>query len=195
MPRLKTRPPKLSKSGNYGYVYLNGERYSMGRWGSPEVDQNYRRFVAEWATVGTAGYFDPRNVITVEKLIFAYLQFAEKNVDHRDFGPKALAAVQHELEFSGRSRGYVNKLINTARTIFRWGVAQEMADENKVASLKRVQPLRKGKTCATEKPPREDVSDEVVDRTLKYLWPTVADMVFGTSGFNGLWVSVVVFQA
>ena len=123
MPKLRTRPPKLSKSGNYGYVYLNGERYPMGRWGASETDRNYRRFVAEWATVGSAGCFDPRNTVTVEKLVFAYLQFAEKNVDHRDFGhaktvaqtiidiyvgtpatefgPKALAAVQNPLEHSG----------------------------------------------------------------------------------------------
>lgn len=199
MPRLKTRPPKLSKSGNYGYVYLNGERYAMGRWGSPEADRNYRRFVVEWATVGNAGCFDSRNVVTVEKLVFAYLQYAEKNVDHRDFGhtktvsqaivdlyagtptadfgPKALAAVQKNLEHSGRSRGYVNKLISSARTVFRWGVAQEMVPESVANALHYVQPLRKGKTAAPEKPPREDVPDEIVNRTLKYLWPTVAGMV------------------
>ncbi len=34
------------------------------------------------------------------------------------------------MEVSGRfSRGYVNKLVNYLRTIFRWGVARELVPE------------------------------------------------------------------
>ncbi len=95
-----------------------------------------------------------------------------------EFGPKALAAVQHAMEHSGRfSRSYINKLVNRVRTMFRWGVSQEMVAPSTADALKYVPALRKGKTVAREVEPREAVADSVVTATLPHLSPTVAGMV------------------
>ena len=123
MPRLKIRPPKLSKDKNYAVVYCNGERLPMGRWGSAEADKNYRRFLSEWAACNQSASNRPGRRANVEDVAAAFLDFAEINIDHRDythtklvaqvictlyagtpvdeFGPKSLAAVQKNLEQSG----------------------------------------------------------------------------------------------
>ncbi len=205
MPKLTNRPPKLSRSGKYAYVYFNGDRLPMGKWGddpkkpSEEAKKNHRQFIAEWAKNAQASTIRPGAQITVDELFAAYLDYAKTNIDpcdyrhHRiiaqeildvysgtpveNFGPKALLAVQGRLETSGRVRGYCNKLINFARAQFRWGVAQEMVPESIPRALKYVPALRQGKTIAPETPPREDVPDEVVKRTLPYLYATIAIMV------------------
>ena len=200
MPRLKNRPPKLSKDKNYAIVYCNGVRLSMGKWGTPEAEKNYRRFLAEWAQSNQSASRKVGHKTSVGELSAAYLDFAEvekepkayghiktaiafvvgpySEIDTDRFGPKALAAVQKEMEMSGRfSRGYVNDLVGWVRSAFRWGVGQEMVPAEVETALKYVAPLRKGKTTARESVPREDVPDEIVWRTLPYLFPTVAAMV------------------
>ena len=94
-----------------------------------------------------------------------------------DFGPLLLASVQQLFVKSGYSRTHCNKLTNFVRTIFNWGVGQELVPETVANALKYIRPLRKGQTTAPETTPREDVPDEVVDRTLPFLPPTVAAMV------------------
>ncbi len=47
MPKLKNRPPKLCKNGNYAFVRYQGEKISLGRWGSDESKQAYARFITE----------------------------------------------------------------------------------------------------------------------------------------------------
>jgi integrase len=39
MPKLKNRPPKLSKDKDYAIVYCAGERLVMGRWGMVQVQR------------------------------------------------------------------------------------------------------------------------------------------------------------
>ena len=106
-------------------------------------------FFLRWAACSQAATVRLGRRPNVEDVTAAFLDWAEENIDHRDythtktvvqfivdlyagtsvdeFGPKALAAVQKSLEQSGRfARGYINKLINRARAIFRWGVGQEL---------------------------------------------------------------------
>lgn len=200
MPRLKIRPPKLSKDREYAIVYCGGERLIMGRWGTQESDTNYKRFLAEWASCEQSASDRRGYRPNVEDVVSAYLDYCETNLDSRDyahtktisqfiidlyaghpiddFGPKALAAVQKSLEESGRfSRSYINKLISKARAIFRWGVGQELVPVTIAEALKYVQPLRQGRTTARESEPRQAVPDDIVERTLPILLPTVAAMV------------------
>jgi integrase len=99
------------------------------------------------------------------------------------FTPKCLAAVQlHFTRHVGkngkrRSRQYCNTLASHIRTMFRWGVSQELVSPITADALKYVPPLRQGRTIAPESEPREDVPDDVVDATLPHLLPTVAAMV------------------
>lgn len=172
MPKLITRPPKLSRCGKYAYVYFNGSRLPMGKWGddpkkpSEEAKKNHRQFIAEWAKNAQTSTIRPGSQVLIDELTAAYLDYAKENIDPSDyrhhkiivgellelysgtpveeFGPKALIALQGRLETSGRARGYCNKLINFVRAQFRWGVAQELVDVSQVAALKCVPPLKEG---------------------------------------------------
>jgi integrase len=203
MPKLKNVPPKLCriKATNTAVVSINGRRIVLGPYGSEKSLQEYARFLAEWTNADVKEKVRAeKKSPTVAKLVAEYLKWAEKNIApphfvhsktaasflvslHRqtpveNFGPIALTAVQQKMAESGRfSRNYVNDLISRARTMFNWGVANELVPESVAAALKYVQPLREGRTTAPESAPREDVPDEVVDRTLSYLFTTVAAMV------------------
>ncbi|HBT75390.1 MAG TPA: hypothetical protein DEB39_00355, partial [Planctomycetaceae bacterium] len=84
MPKLKNHPPKLSKSGNYAYVYLNGDRLSMGRYGSKEADQDYRRFIAEWASSSRTATLCPGKRASVMEVVCAYTRLGRN--EHRPPG-------------------------------------------------------------------------------------------------------------
>jgi integrase len=200
MPKLKNRPPRLCKDKTYAVVYCNGTRLPMGKWKTPEAEKNYRRFLAEWtACVGTAAIRPGKKVI-IDDVLAGYLEWAEKNLDRRnyrharavattvqklyaglpvdEFGGKCLMAVQEELEKTGRcSRNYINSLICRFRTMLRWGVARDLVSNNTVKTIECVQPLRKGRTTAHETKRRKNVPDEVVEATLPHLSPTIATMV------------------
>jgi hypothetical protein len=95
----------------------------------------------------------------------------------RDFGPLALQAIQHRLAESGKSRPYVNYLVDAIRRMFRWGVSQELVSETVYRATATAAGLRKGNTTAREPEPVQPVADEVLETTLPRLPEVVADMV------------------
>jgi integrase len=197
----------MGNNGGTAFVRINGKRIYLGKYGSPEAKQNYARCVAEWATTNTAEPGQPNPAIgsiTVDSLSIAFLDHIQKNgfthyhgcrsavkillqlysgttVD--SFTPKCLAAVQFQftqhVDKNGKRycRRYCNDLVKYLRSMFRWGVAQELVSPITADALKYVSPLQRGRTDAPESKPREDVPNDVVDATLSHLLPTVAAMV------------------
>jgi integrase len=196
----------MGNNGGTAFVRINGKRVYLGKFGTPEANQNYARCVAEWAVTCTAPGQPPPNIgtITVDSLTIAFLDHVQQN-DHShyhsfrsavkillqlysgitadSFTPKCLTAVQHQftrqVDKNGKrySRQYCNTLTNNIRSMFRWGVSQELVSPMTADALKYVQPLRQGRTTAPESKPREDVPDDVVEATLPHLLPTVSAMV------------------
>jgi len=207
MSKSRSTPPKMGNNGGTAFVRINGKRIYLGKYGSPEARQNYARCMAEWAIAADNPGQPPlvTGSISVDTLIIAFLDHAEKNspkhyYEYRiaskvllqlysgttvdSFSPKCLAAVQHQLtqqigKKTGKrySRKYCNDLIKYIRSMFRWGVAQELVSSTTADALKYVQPLQRGRTEAPETTPRQDVPDSVVFATLPHLLPTVAAMV------------------
>ena len=60
MPKLKNRPPKLCKMGNYAVVRFQNKKTVLGRWGSDEAKQAYARFVTELQNNPLPGLVVPR---------------------------------------------------------------------------------------------------------------------------------------
>lgn len=199
MPKLSEKPPKLGRDGRYACVYTGGKKIRLGKWDTDEARQAYRRFLAEWAALGQAVNVRAGQNCLIEELALAFLTDAKPRVGRSDFGnyktaiecvleiypetsvakfgPKSLAVIQQRFVQRGYARGFCNKLTNFVRTIFRWGVANEMVTAAIADALKYVQPLRQGKTAAHENEPRQDVPDSVVEATLPLLLPTIAGMV------------------
>ena len=77
----------------------------------------------------------------------------------------------------GRCRTNVNRLVHWIRRAFRWGVEEELVPVSIHQALTAVTGLRAGRTEAKESNPVLPVPDSVIDQTLPYLPPVVADMV------------------
>jgi len=46
MPKLKNQYPKLCRDRNQAISWYNGKRYHHGKWGTPDANRNYKRFIA-----------------------------------------------------------------------------------------------------------------------------------------------------
>ena len=89
-----------------------------------------------------------------------------KGYTHPKYGPKRCLA-----------RGVVNQRVGRIRRMFKWAVENECVPPQILQGLLAVKGLAAGRTEARETDPVQPVSRTVVDATLPYLQPMVADMV------------------
>jgi integrase len=94
-----------------------------------------------------------------------------------NFGPLALKACQDAMIARHWARTYVNRQVNRVRRMFLWAVSCELLPVTIHQALVTVPGLRKGRSAAKEKVPISSVPDDVVDKTLEHLLPTVRAMV------------------
>jgi len=94
-----------------------------------------------------------------------------------DFGPKSFKAIRQTLVDAKNSRPYVNKLMPIVTRCFKWGASEELIPASVYHGLTAVEGLRKGRTTAREPALVLPVEVTLVDATLPYLPPIVADMV------------------
>ncbi len=95
----------------------------------------------------------------------------------KEFGPLALKACQDAMVAKGWTRKSINRQVGRIRKMFAWAAGNEMLPAAIYQTLQTTEGLRKWRTEAKENPPVLPVSDEVVERTLAHLSPTVAAMV------------------
>ena len=199
MPKLKNRPPALKQDKGYAVVYVGGEKKPLGcKIGTEEAEKAYRRFIAEWATIGdVAVTTNKAKTYLIDDLAVAFLPWAEKvygasdfgnyktaiammlkyyaGTPVKDFGTRELSIVRDKFVEKSYSRKYCNKLVGFVRAMFVWGIQYEIVTQEVAGALKFVKSVHR--KLAHDNPPREDVPDEVVKRTLPYLLPIHADMV------------------
>lgn len=94
-----------------------------------------------------------------------------------DFGPLALRAIQQKMIGTGASRRYINQHSGHVKRMFKWGVSVELVRPEVYQALATVPGLKAGRTTARETKPVLPVEDAVVEATLPFLPPVVADMV------------------
>ena len=93
------------------------------------------------------------------------------------FGPLAIRAIQQKMVATGAARRYINQHTDHIKRMFKWGVSIELLPPTVYQAIATVPGLKAGRTRARESKPVLPVSDEVVDATLSFLPPVVADMV------------------
>ncbi|MBR4835236.1 MAG: site-specific integrase [Thermoguttaceae bacterium] len=201
--------PKLCrfKARNLAFVHIDGgkRKLYLGKWGAPETEAAYRRFIAELAAdvsvVASSVRGEPtERVVCVAELAdraeyyvkngkqtgqldrfraaleFPLRYFPATPVD--DFGPKKLLFCRDEMEKSGRfARSYVNTLVNCFRSVVKWGVGRELVRPETLVALQTVPALKRGKSTTREFEPVELVPGDDVDATLPFLPGQVAAMV------------------
>ncbi len=200
------RVPKYRrhKPSGQAVVTIAGKDHYLGKWNTKASRGEYDRLIREWLA---AGRCLPKSETgpSVAELVLAYWRHAKSyyvtktgkpsgSIDRirvalralresygptpaHEFGPLALQAIRQKLIESGKSRRYINYLIDSIRRVFKWGVSQEFVPEPVYRALQTVTGLRKDRSPAPEPEPIGPVSDDVVDATLPYLGEVVADMV------------------
>ena len=193
-----TRNLQIRQDKGYACVYLNGEKIMLGaRFGTPEADEAFRQFQIKVLTDPTLSFLKPQR-ITVDVLCSAYLKYAKENDPGHYSSVKTAAEIflQHfsaqaiegldsksflhlrdQFVAYGVSRQYCNALMGYIRAMLKWGALHKLVPYPVYGEAKLVPALKKGKTSAYEKPPRQDVPDDVINRTLPHLLPTPRDMV------------------
>lgn len=213
---MPSKAPHLPKYRHYkpkdlAVVRIQGRDHYLGRYGSDESKESYRRLIAELVVAPSAqrtGATTSRareTELTINELLVAYwdrhvltyfvkdgcptserdnirqaLRFVRPlygNTAAGEFGPMALKAVRQVMIEACRCRTLINRDVNRIRGMFRWAVEHELVPLPVHQALMTVAGLRAGRSEAREKPPVVPVSDEVVEKTLPFLTPTVAAMV------------------
>jgi len=207
MPRLVHTPPKyrLHKSTGRAVVTVNGKDRYLGRYGSKESRAEYARIIAEWNSSDCNASTDHAEVdLTITELVVRYWRFAQgyyvkdghptetlhgikaalrflrRSYGHTkasDFGPLRLKAVRSAMVKAGLSRSYVNGNVRRIKACFRWAASEELLPASVCEALATVDGLKKGRSQARETEPVGPVADEVVDATIPYVSPVVADMI------------------
>ena len=205
MPKLKNRLPKMAKSGKWAVVCHNRKIHRIGLWGSPEAKIAYARFIAELqsnpVTCGTVRRTDGADVLVAElaadffrhiqnsvrmhpahichfKTTITYLVEIYGDILVDTFSPKKLKTVRDQMIRRGKlCRKGINDYIGRIVRIFAWGVEEEVVQPNTVAALREVKNLPKGSPGTFDHPPRQDVHDDVIRKTLPFMSPTVRAMV------------------
>jgi integrase len=197
------RVPRMCHHQASGRAYVTDpasrRQIPLGRWGTPEAEAAYGRWVAEFLA-RPAGVPSPGRSagLTVDQLGLAYLEHAEGYYRKRgkltsevyqirsvlrvltelygptraaDFGPTALKAVRERFVALGWARKHVNGQVHRLRRMFRWAVEHELVPATVMAGLDAVAPLKRGRTAARETPPVQPVPWKDVQATLPHLKP------------------------
>ena len=193
-----SKTPKLCKQGNLAYVRVHGRKIYLGTHGTPEVQREYNRVIAEYYANASA---PPKtsHTLTIDELCLRFLEdrktdLAPKQLEHykslieiilsqysglpaNEFSPNKLRTLRVEFVKYGFVRQQCNKRASLVRTIFKWGVSHELIPASIWEALRSLEPLRKGQTTAPEGKRRRAIPQEYIERTLEELSPTVASMV------------------
>lgn len=206
MPKLTRKPPAYShhKPSGQARVRYQGRDHYLGPYGSRESREAYSRLIAEFSRDSPVPVA-PTGGPTVAEVILAFWSHAQVYYRHPDgtptgehlvircalkplrrlygttpaaeFKAKQLRLLRDEMIRLGWSRRYINDQVGRVKRTFTWAASEELVPESVPASLATVKGLESGRSLAREKPPVEAVPDDVVEATLPYLPPIVADIV------------------
>jgi len=119
----------------------------------------------------------PTGAIFGIKVVLRLLRESYGRTRAFDFGPLALKSLQNKMIEMDHARSYINDNIGRIRRVFKWATSEELIPGAVYQDRIAVQGLKKNRSLARETPPVRAVEDEVVDATLPFMRPIVADMV------------------
>lgn len=196
-PRNAVPQPRQHKGRAVLDIYENGHRRTrtLGAWGSPEADAEYKRFLAEFATGQTDRPTGPD--VTVNEVLLAFLKHADQHYRRpdgtptsevgclrlalkplrelyghtpaREFGPRALKTLRDHMIGLRWHRRPVNAAVERVKRAFKWAASEEMIPANVFHALQTVTGLRAGRSAAREREPVQPIEDTVVEATLPFL--------------------------
>lgn len=167
----------------------------FGGWASKAAADGYRRFAAEWAAGGYVAADTPGGV-GVAEVLAAWLDWCGKeyrkngrptdevavcraaarrlndlygDLPAAELTPARFRAYRSGLLAGGLSRATVNHYCGRVVRCYRWAVGQGMVPHPVYDSLRCVERVKPGRVGSAERPRRQPVTADVVDRTLTEL--------------------------
>jgi len=209
MPRLTRKPPKYSlhKPSGQAKVRHNGRTVYLGKYGSPESQAAYARFIASIPKpeeVVKIAEPIPGVSLLIGEIVLRFFNHAKEyyvrdgaptgehemircclrfltnrylELPASEFGPKKLKIVREDMIELGKSRRYINKAVSIIKRCFTWAASEELVSGNVAMALKTVAGLQKNRTAAREKDPVGPVADDQVDAVLPYVSELAADVL------------------
>lgn len=194
------------KATGHAYAKFGGRQLWFGRYDDPEAHQNFARTLAEWRANGCRLPPDwEQEENSVADVVARYLEFAERwyvgpdkaptrEVEHvrvaarpllksygtlsmGQFGVRELKTVREGLIDGGLVRKTINDRMNRILRIFAWAAEEELCRPEVHASLRALQPLKRGRSQAKESRRVLPVSREHVEATLLHVSRPVAGMI------------------
>ena len=171
--------------------------YSLGRWGSPEAEQAYKRLLADYYSdaipvssssepmVVFLDHYndyaeplksDPGRYRTKKVLRLALLTCGDIPCSKFNFSTITLLKerIVQEAIKNGWTKAYANQLLSIWKKILVYGVLNGWLDSNLLPLITSYPPITENlKPLAT----REAVNDDYVERTLKYTSARNADII------------------
>lgn len=197
--RRQTKP----NGKNLAFVLLDGHRYYLGAYDSPESRAKYHQLIAEWEIAGRVAP-QPQETITVQEIVARYLAWAKTyylkhnhltaepgNVElacrpllklfgprpAAQFGPKSLKAVQQAMVNQGYVRKHINRNISRVKRVFKWAVAEELVPSGIYEGLRAVNGLRFGRCGARDNPPVQPAPEDLIEPIKRLVSRQVAAMI------------------
>jgi integrase len=179
MPYSRVHVPKLQhhRSTGRAYARFDGRCVYFGRWGSPEAEAEYNATIRRWLDNGRRLPESDPEPVTVAELIAAFWTHAEGHyvkggrpttelgnfravlrivkrlyagLPADEFGPRALRACRDEMVRAGWVRRSINKQVSRVRSVFRWGVSQELVAVETLTALETLGPLLAGRAALSD---------------------------------------------
>ena len=192
MKSSSTPTYRCQKSGgsDRAFVELDGHRFYLGIYDTPESHEAYHRLLAEWAANGSHASVS-REQLTIVELCARYWEHAlryyvlpdgthtsevhclkqvlsilkkmygQKCVS--EFGPLALKAVRQGMIDKGWVRTRVNSQIGRLKLLFKWGVAEELVAASVYQALCAVPGLKRGRCNVPEPEPVKPVLEAQIE--------------------------------
>jgi integrase len=192
----------MCRDRNQAISWYNGKRIIHGVWDSHDAKKSYKRFIAALLenpilplqnskvgevlvselAAGFLGYLESQKTDKTDFLHFkralGFLIETYGELTVNEFSPKKLKVCRGQMVKAGSlCRTMINKHTDRIVRVFAWGVEEEFVPTNIVAALREVKGLQKGEQGTFDNPPRQEVPDEVIQRTLPFMSPTVRTMV------------------
>ena len=205
MPKTNIPSYRLHKASGQAIVELGGERKYLGKYGSKASREEYERRLAEYLSNGRK--LPPtrtKSGISCQELAVHFLEWAEgyyvkngvktptfnhcrnalslltkhygnESVDN--FTPLSLVFLQEKWIVQGLARPTVNRYVGIIRQAFKHGTKFGWVDAHTYLAIQGVDNLKAGRTKAPEYRKIKPVDAGLVEKTLPFLPPIVADMV------------------
>jgi integrase len=202
IPKVPKYPRHAHKSGQ-ARVRLDGRDTYLGRWGSAESHENYRRLVAEHLTGGTTAR-TKGPAATVADLAETYCEHARSwyagsepgngaadrvlrvmadlvdlygSLPAADFDQVRLAALRGVWLRRGLARSTINRYTREVQLAWKWAASRKLVPAETTAAVKSLRMLAKGKSDTVDYPPVRAVGEATIEVTLLELHEPVRSMV------------------